>query len=152
MKIILLFPFFLVYFSLYERNKLLYNRSIVITGGGNVNCLKCGREIDEGQVFCGDCLLDMQRYPVKPGTPVQLPSRADCAAPKKAHFRRRSKTSLEEQLRSLKVLVRVLTVLLALCVLLLAAAAIPAFRYINEDHILPGQNYSAVTPSAPSGG
>lgn len=39
-----------------------------------MNCLKCGREIEEGQVFCNDCLVQMAKYPVKPGTAVQLPS------------------------------------------------------------------------------
>ena len=31
-----------------------------------MNCLKCGREIEEGQVFCNDCLVQMAKYPVKP--------------------------------------------------------------------------------------
>ena len=38
-------------------------------------CLKCRREIAEGQVFCDDCLAQMKKYPVKPGTPVNLPKR-----------------------------------------------------------------------------
>jgi hypothetical protein len=37
--------------------------------------MKCGREIDESQVFCTECLDEMERYPVKPGTVVQLPVR-----------------------------------------------------------------------------
>ena len=38
-------------------------------------CLKCGRSAGEDQVFCEACLKDMERYPVKPGTPVVLPVR-----------------------------------------------------------------------------
>lgn len=65
---------FLFYFPLYERGKVVYNIPIVYLGVGRLNCLKCGREIEEGQVFCNDCLVQMAKYPVKPGTAVQLPS------------------------------------------------------------------------------
>lgn len=46
-------------------------------------CMKCGKEIPDEHVFCPDCLADMDQYPVKPGTPVQLPSRPVQAAPKR---------------------------------------------------------------------
>lgn len=36
-------------------------------------CIKCGRKLEDGQVFCDLCLSDMAEHPVKPGTPVQLP-------------------------------------------------------------------------------
>ena len=36
-------------------------------------CIKCGRKLEEGQVFCNLCLGDMAEYPIKPGTPIQLP-------------------------------------------------------------------------------
>ena len=112
-----------------------------------MRCLKCGREIDEDQYFCGDCLLDMGKYPVKPGTAVQLPPRRESAPPRKSHFRRRIKLTPEDQLKTLKVRVRVLSVLLAVCLILLVVFAIPAIKYLAEDHILPGQNYSAVGAS-----
>lgn len=38
-----------------------------------MNCIKCGREIEETRVFCNHCLDRMAAYPVKPGTPVYLP-------------------------------------------------------------------------------
>ena len=44
-----------------------------------MNCIKCGREIAESQVFCDHCLDNMAAYPVKPGTPVYLPKRAPAA-------------------------------------------------------------------------
>ena len=69
-----------------------------------MNCLKCGREIEEGQVFCNDCLVQMAKYPVKPGTAVQLPSRGSAAVSKKVHSRRRTKAAPEEQLKALKKL------------------------------------------------
>ena len=36
-------------------------------------CLKCGNETQDEKIFCEDCLLLAQRYPIKPGTPIQLP-------------------------------------------------------------------------------
>ena len=117
-----------------------------------MNCLKCGREIDEGQVFCNDCLVQMAKYPVKPGTAVQLPSRGSAAAAKKVHARRRGKTALEEQLKALKARVRVLSVLLAVCVVLLIVLSVFTLRYMSANRLLPGQNYSAVTATTPTEG
>ena len=116
-----------------------------------MNCLKCGREIEEGQVFCNDCLVQMAKYPVKPGTAVQLPSRGS-AVSKKVHSRRRSKTVPEEQLKALKVRVRILSALLALCVVLLIVLSVVTFRYMSANRLLPGQNYSAVTTTTATEG
>lgn len=125
----------------------MYNIRIVYLGVSSVNCLKCGREIEEGQVFCNDCLVQMAKYPVKPGTAVQLPSRGSAAVSKKVHPRRRGKPAPEEQLRTLKVRVRILSVLLALCVVLLIVLSVVTFRYMSANRLLPGQNYSAVSPT-----
>lgn len=126
---------------------MVYNIAIVYSGVRDVNCLKCGREIEEGQVFCNDCLVQMAKYPVKPGTAVQLPSRGSAAAAKKVHARRRGKTALEEQL---KARVRVLSVLLAVCVVLLIVLSVVTLRYMSANRLLPGQNYSAVTATTPT--
>ena len=40
-----------------------------------MNCMKCGREIDEAQAFCAGCLEEMEKYPVKPDVVVKLPNR-----------------------------------------------------------------------------
>ena len=48
-----------------------------------MRCLKCGRELKESQVFCDICREDMANYPVKPGTPIQLPPRNDSIPRKK---------------------------------------------------------------------
>lgn len=115
-----------------------------------MNCLKCGREIDEGQVFCNDCLTEMAKYPVKPGTAVLLPARGNAAASKKVHTRRRGKPAPEEQLKSLKTRIRILSLLLAVCMILLIVLSVFTFRYLKEDDFLPGQNYSAVTATTAS--
>lgn len=125
----------------------MYNIRIVYLGVSSVNCLKCGREIEEGQVFCNDCLVQMAKYPVKPGTAVQLPSRGSAAVSKKVHPRRRGKAAPEEQLRTLKIRVRILSALLAVCVVLLIVLSVVTFRYMSANRLLPGQNYSAVSPT-----
>lgn len=143
---------FLFYFPLYEPEKVVYNIPIMSPGVRYVNCLKCGREIDEGQVFCNDCLVGMAKYPVKPGTAVLLPSRGDAAVSKKAHSRRRGKAAAEEQLKALKKRVRLLSFLLVVCMALILVLSVVTFRCLKEDNFLPGQNYSAVNATEASQG
>ena len=143
---------FLFYFPLYERGKVVYNIPIVYLGVGRLNCLKCGREIEEGQVFCNDCLVQMAKYPVKPGTAVQLPSRGSTAVSKKVHSRRRTKAAPEEQLKALKKRIRILSALLSVCVVLLIVLSVVMLRYMSANRLLPGQNYSAVTTTAATEG
>ena len=82
-------------------------------------CLKCGRDTAEGQVFCPDCLAQMTRYPVQPGTIIQIPNRKSSAQRRTA--KRRSLTP-EEQVKLLRARLRTLTVLF-LVVLLLAVGS-----------------------------
>ena len=107
-----------------------------------MHCMKCGREIDEGHVFCPDCLATMERYPVKPGTAVHIPVRKD--PPRKTALRKKSLTPEELNLRLRKV-IRFLLGAWLVTLLLAAALAYPAYQYvIEENHFLPGQNYSVV--------
>ena len=48
-----------------------------------VVCMRCGWEIEEGQVFCQDCLKEMSRYPVDPNTVVQIPLRKESVTGKR---------------------------------------------------------------------
>ena len=41
-----------------------------------MQCLRCGREIEEGQVFCFLCESIMVKHPVKPNTVVTIPERS----------------------------------------------------------------------------
>ena len=50
-----------------------------------MKCMKCGTTIASDQVFCNTCQEDMERYPVKPGTPILLPNRAEKVATKSGH-------------------------------------------------------------------
>ena len=121
-------------------------------GGVRMNCMKCGRDIEEGQVFCDLCLEDMQNYPVKPNIAVQLPHRDDSTLPKKVTVKRRQPPTAEEQLHAAKRILRRILILWLVTLCLLIASLYPAVRFLLGDAIrLPGQNYSTFS-TAPTGG
>lgn len=119
-----------------------------------MQCLRCGREIPVGQVFCQDCLADMEKYPVKPGTPIQIPKRQE-AAPAKKPAARRPSIPPEEQVKRLKRRLWLVSVVLVL-VLALGLAGVVVWmdldhKWANEGKPLPGQNYSSVTGTESTG-
>lgn len=112
-----------------------------------MNCMKCGRETDSEQIFCESCLLQMEKYPVKPGTAVKLPERRETTAFRRAPKRRT--VNLEEQVKVLKRRVLRLTVILILAVALILLMAPLTIQHLLEDRYKPGQNYSVVTETDP---
>lgn len=114
-----------------------------------MNCMKCGRDIQEGQVFCESCLEVMRRYPVKPNTAVQLPNRKDIphrtdhAHSRRSAPKRRQPPSAEEKLKTAMRFLRRILVLWLITLGLLIASLFPAVKYLLGDTFrLPGQNYS----------
>ena len=105
-------------------------------------CLKCGKETQDEHVFCDHCLEIMEQYPVKPGTPAPIPLRKTAAAPKKAS--RHRIVTQDEQIRRLRVTVRVLAGCLLIVSLLLGFFLWQYFQ--KEEPVLPekeiGQNYT----------
>lgn len=88
-----------------------------------MNCIKCGVDIPENQVFCDTCLADMEQYPVKPDITVTLPQRKEAPVSKKKSRRQRT-VPPEEQLRRIKSKLRMAHLTLAVvfvCFLLVAA-------------------------------
>ena len=90
-----------------------------------MSCMRCGREIDETQVFCAECLADMERHPVKPGTPIQLPTRNEKSAAKRTRFRL-AESKWTDKIFLLKyiifwlvILIVLLAAALALCICML---------------------------------
>ena len=86
-----------------------------------MKCLKCGKETKSDHVFCDRCLATMEAYPVKPGTPVQLPTRP-IVTPSKKTPRRRT-LNQEERTKLLKKVCKhliaailVLALLLSVCI------------------------------------
>ena len=111
-----------------------------------MNCMRCGRETPGEQSFCEECLLDMERCPVKPGTVIQLPSRREDVPQRKPP--RRKAISLEDQIKTLKRRLRTVSISLVICLLLLAVAAYGIFHFTAQEHFAIGQNYSSVTTPA----
>ena len=115
-----------------------------------MNCMKCGRETGETQIFCDECLADMAKYPVKPGTVVQLPARPKDVPVKKSG--RRPQMPPEEQIKLLKKRISILRFLLTLTTaLLITATGFLIWRMNEEDvKILPGQNYITEETTEPT--
>lgn len=92
-----------------------------------MNCLKCGTKLEDGQSFCSACLENMSNYPVKPGTPVQLPPRQPALLTKQKQRRLREKKA-EDEIRRLRSSVRLLTLML---VILLIAFGLVSFLLLS---------------------
>ncbi len=108
-----------------------------------MQCMKCGRDLDEDQVFCDVCQEDMKKYPVKPGTVVLLPHYVRHNQPKRTPKRIMTH---EEQIRRLKKRNRVLAYLFALALTCaISFGMLSLYLYAEyEDKFLPGQNYTVV--------
>ena len=113
-----------------------------------MNCIKCGRETTGENVFCQDCLAEMEKYPVEPGTVVLLPRRKDSYGTKKSG-KRHAPTS-EELVVTLRRQIAALLLLLAACIVAILLMFQPTMHYINDDHYEIGQNYSSVSPNTPA--
>ena len=107
-----------------------------------MKCMKCGRDVESGQVLCPECLKGMEDYPVNPNVTVRIPRRSDPAQGRKQP--RRKQASEEEQIRILKKRMRIMFWILVAAVAVIIALTIPAVRYMLEQTIsmLPGQNYN----------
>lgn len=113
-----------------------------------MNCMRCGTEINDSQVFCDRCLADMKRYPVKPEAKVQLPNRPAQEAVKKPQQHKRVLTA-QEKLRRYRELTKWLTLALAAALLLLgfSIALLLEGSPTEDDRGNIGQNYNTVGES-----
>ena len=110
-----------------------------------LHCMKCGKEINENQVFCDSCLEVMDRFPVKPGTRVLLPNRATPTVSKKTTTRKRVLT-LEERLSRSQKAIQVLSIALAVTIFALCLSISLLVDNMNAEtpNRVIGQNYSTV--------
>lgn len=106
-------------------------------------CMKCGKEVSGSQVFCEECLADMEKYPVKPGTPVLLPNRPAAAAPRKRRSYKRIRKS-EEQISTLKNIITWMCVFCCILMVTLTLSIMLNLQLLGNKniHILPGQDYN----------
>lgn len=96
-----------------------------------MKCLKCGTSITSDQVFCDPCLEDMERHPVKPGTPIVLPNRPERPVGKTSHKRIKKP---DEQIKNLRSFI---FWLLLLVVALIVALAITLHMLFSATETLP---------------
>ena len=95
-----------------------------------MNCLKCGTEISGEQVFCESCLADMAKHPVKPDTPVLLPTRDKPLPAKRAHRKLYKPEELVVSQRKLIGWMMALIIVLLIGIGFLTAAM---FHFKNES-------------------
>lgn len=109
-----------------------------------MNCMRCGVQTDGKEVFCADCLNSMEKYPVKPGTPVHLPMRNALQEVKKP-LKKKRENSTEEQISRLRNMVRKLSA--ALIAALTVIALLAGILLLNSLHSEPQppstRNYTA---------
>lgn len=112
-----------------------------------MNCLRCGRETTEQQVFCDACLEHMSRHPVKSDTPIYLPVRKVGDAPKNKRRHRRER-SAEETVVILRKRIRVLMILVVVLVMMFSAAVAGVWlaKKQGADLYIPdaGQNFHSI--------
>ena len=108
-------------------------------------CLKCGKQASEKDSFCPDCLTDMQRYPIKPGTAFQILQRPA----RKATRREIPAAEQIAQLRSTKN--RLIAMLVTMTALLLVMALLLLYNLDNAPSPSTpiGRNYTSTSSRQP---
>ena len=101
-----------------------------------MQCLKCGRKIQDGQVFCEGCLEVMQNYPVKPGTVVLLPSHREKQEEKKKTGKNRPLTPVEQNMLLRAAIRRLRKVAVILFLLLCTVSAALVYVLMKKPELL----------------
>lgn len=105
-------------------------------------CMKCGREVALGQAFCKDCLEDMAKHPVSPGTPVQIPTQPPVLPSRRNPHTKKAKKPEEQIIRLRKVVRLQNLVVLILLVMLIALGCYTVRRFhLDAQPLRPGENY-----------
>ena len=108
-----------------------------------MNCVKCGRETEEDQVFCRICMDAAEKYPVNPTTVVHIPVHKPEDELRRRVVKKKLPPTLSEQneklRRKLKRLRITVAVLLLACALLFYGFGRAALE-LDIQRLL-GQNY-----------
>ena len=113
-----------------------------------MNCMKCGVEIPETQVFCDHCLEVMDQCPVRPGAHVHLPKRAKIVEQPKKVSKKKRPLSPEEQISALKLKIMRQRLLVVILIFLICVSSAFLGLKIYEDYTAPdltGRNYTIDT-------
>ncbi len=105
-------------------------------------CLKCGKETMDDQAFCLECQKEMAKYPVDPGTVVQLPPKKQL--PPKRTTRRR--ITPEEQVKILRKRVRLYACLFLAALVVIVCLCVPLILRIGDERGQIGKNYTTAKP------
>ena len=110
-----------------------------------MHCLKCGTQTIGDRVFCDNCLETMDKHPVKPGTPVQIPKRLTAAEVKRNSSRKKALTP-EEQLERMQKAVKWLVLTIITLLLALTLSVLLLFQSIEAKSEAPatGQEYTPI--------
>lgn len=111
-----------------------------------MNCMKCGRKLQEEAVFCKNCLADMENYPVPFDAAVHIPEYREPPVIKIAP--KRYVPTQDEQNLFLRKCLMILVILLSVCIVAIVLMFKPTIRYLMEEHYEIGQNYSSVTSTS----
>jgi len=114
-----------------------------------MECMKCGRETAENEIFCEDCLKQMDKYPVQINTPVSIPKREEVrrkTAQKKILKPEEQIAGLNRTIHRLKKLVCILSVLFVL-----TAVALGYVLWSHAEDPEMGSNYSTVISPSEGG-
>ena len=114
--------------------------------------MRCGNETEGKAVFCPECLEEMERYPVKPGTLIHIPVRSEPDSRKTAKKRR--ELTVEEQLANAQHLLKALFIT-TLCLLgaLIVTGTLLLFSLSNtveqpeETQPPQGRNFTIIAPT-----
>lgn len=98
-------------------------------------CLRCGTETEKDQVFCQKCTENMDRHPVKPGTPIKIPVRNTNTSGKKPN--RKKNISAEEMVSRLRVRNRTVIALWLTSLVLLGVMTFLYIREIKKPNVAP---------------
>ena len=109
-----------------------------------MNCMRCGVNTEEKEVFCSDCMASMEKYPVRPGTPVHIPMRSVVPDAKKVPKKKRDLTP-EEQISRLRNMVRMLTagLMATLVIIMLLSGILLVSSLQNKPQTPSPRNYTA---------
>ena len=105
-----------------------------------MKCMKCAVSIPSGQVFCENCLADMEKHPVSPNAPLILPRRDNHVSTKHGWKRPRKP---EEQLPRMRKLIFFLMAVILILTIALTVAIYGLYKLAPSTGFsqLPGQNY-----------
>ena len=113
-----------------------------------MSCLKCGRSAEYPQVFCEECLADMEKNPVKPGTPIYIPAQPAMLVQKKPKAK---VVEPEEQIRRMRVSLRWMRFSLAVLLAALGVTIWLNIQLLNQRDEAPvKQHYTVVDTTSAS--